>query len=317
MGCDIHSMVEVYRPRYQGGGFARPEVADGVPWEPKSSRWVALDNDDGGIFRNTWHDPNSKQEYFRNLPKMTSVPFDDRNYMLFALLADVRNGRGFAGVYTHDPIEPLSEPRGVPRDASFGWLETVDSWDVDMHSHSYFTLEELIAFRDAGKLGQHVRRGGAITGLEYERIQREGGKPESWCGSVSGGGIITITPDEYDAGVRAPTYSPEHIAETRAAWETGAAKGGWTEALEKRFAELTTVEGRTYVQYVWEDKLYENAGIYVDRVIEGLIRYAKDLAPDDGDNHVYNGKDFDTEPGYHGHGGIPYNHIRVVFGFDN
>lgn len=60
--------------------------------------------------------------------------YTNRNYEFFALLADVRNG---------NVIEPIAEPRGVPPDASAGYLEIVKDWEDDGHSHSYFTLGEL------------------------------------------------------------------------------------------------------------------------------------------------------------------------------
>jgi len=63
----------------------------------------------------------------------------DRNYELFALLADVRNGNG---------IKPISQPKGEPSD---GWenefsrefKEYLASWEGDAHSLSYLTLAEL------------------------------------------------------------------------------------------------------------------------------------------------------------------------------
>lgn len=57
-----------------------------------------------------------------------------RNYELFAFLADVRNSDG---------IIPISQPKGIPEDASLGYLAEVEDWDGDGHSHSYFTLAEL------------------------------------------------------------------------------------------------------------------------------------------------------------------------------
>jgi hypothetical protein len=57
-----------------------------------------------------------------------------RNYELFAFLANVRND--------YD-LKPISEPKGVPEDSSDGYRKEVEGWDVDGHSHSYFTLEEL------------------------------------------------------------------------------------------------------------------------------------------------------------------------------
>lgn len=50
-------------------------------------------------------------------PFKTGKPFDNRNYDLFAALADVRNGVGFAGVKTGKAIEPIAMPRGIPDDA--------------------------------------------------------------------------------------------------------------------------------------------------------------------------------------------------------
>ena len=40
----------------------------------------------------------------------------DRHYQLFAVLAGVRNGTGFAGVVTGEPVKPIAEPRGYPKD---------------------------------------------------------------------------------------------------------------------------------------------------------------------------------------------------------
>ena len=40
----------------------------------------------------------------------------DRHYFLFSWLADVRNGFGFAGVKTYEPVTPLSQPPRLPHD---------------------------------------------------------------------------------------------------------------------------------------------------------------------------------------------------------
>ena len=64
--------------------------------------------------------------------------YNGRSYYLFAILADVRNGSG--------EVEPIDYPRGIPDDASSGYKYVVDRWDGDGHSHSYFTLDELINF---------------------------------------------------------------------------------------------------------------------------------------------------------------------------
>lgn len=113
MGCDIHLAVEVR----DGSGWQRAE-----PFEPNPyARFV----DEPAEVRQRW--------------------YHDRNYRLFAMLADVRNGRGTAGVDTGDRLIPIDEPRGLPDDVSKEVYEDSAKWGVDGHSHSHFTLAELLA----------------------------------------------------------------------------------------------------------------------------------------------------------------------------
>ena len=49
---------------------------------------------------------------------------DQRNYNTFAMLANVRNGRGFAGCWTSTGFPVIHEPRGLPED-----LAAVDDFD--------------------------------------------------------------------------------------------------------------------------------------------------------------------------------------------
>jgi hypothetical protein len=60
--------------------------------------------------------------------------YDGRDYHLFNVLS--------AGVRGDGPS--ISEPRGVPDDASSAYRYIVDQMDGDGHSHSYFTLSELL-----------------------------------------------------------------------------------------------------------------------------------------------------------------------------
>lgn len=107
MGCDIHLMTEVKR--------------NGA-WESADS-WNMEDD-------TIWPDSIYK----------------GRNYDMFAVLADVRNGVGFAGRYTGSGFKPIAAPRGAPEDASSEVKAYTDSWEADGHSHSYFTLAELLAY---------------------------------------------------------------------------------------------------------------------------------------------------------------------------
>ncbi|WP_051294167.1 hypothetical protein [Pseudoduganella violaceinigra] len=65
-------------------------------------------------------------------------PFCERNYLLFALLANVRNAR--------TKFEPIVPVRGVPTDISEVGARIVREWEFDGHSHSWATAAELLQY---------------------------------------------------------------------------------------------------------------------------------------------------------------------------
>lgn len=69
--------------------------------------------------------------------RVEGTPFDLRIYSVFGWLADVRN---------YSAVPPLSQPRGLPEDASQGVLADWEWWQSDGHSCSWFTVDELAAF---------------------------------------------------------------------------------------------------------------------------------------------------------------------------
>lgn len=94
MGTDIHCVAEIRRPKHGG------------KWEPALSP-----------IPNKYFQPDEPQdESNRKLEYPRLIRW--RNYDLFAMLAGVRNGRGFAGVVTGAGFNPISEPRGLPDDLS-------------------------------------------------------------------------------------------------------------------------------------------------------------------------------------------------------
>lgn len=133
---------------------------------------------------------------------------EHRHYFLFAWLAGVRNGFGFAGVPTHEPIEPIAERRGLPDDfivdANYEHPTTPDAYDsrraqyidesdrgywMGDHSHSWLTADEILtAKRPCG-----TRRTGCVDRKWFESWD---GKtpPQSWSGSIVGPGIVTSLP---------------------------------------------------------------------------------------------------------------------------
>lgn len=135
---------------------------------------------------------------------------DDRNYRVFAMLAGVRNGYGFAGVKTHEPLVPISEPRGLPVDLDltddgdsvtyYVWKDDeqvpVNEWLGD-HSRSWATLKEVAEWDGWNK---PLVMEGIIERAEYDRIRREGGTPNGWSGGILGGGVKIVSSDDAAKG---------------------------------------------------------------------------------------------------------------------
>lgn len=154
MGCDIHLYVE--------------KRVDG--------NWRTADK---------WSD--DKYEEGRKEVAYDDRFYSGRNYDLFSILANVRNGRGFAGVKTGEGFVPISEPRGVPDDACEEYKREAELWGCDGHSHSYLTLQEILSC-DWTQTTQHQ---GYVSLPEWARWRGQG-KPESWCGMVGGGAVKIV-----------------------------------------------------------------------------------------------------------------------------
>lgn len=131
-----------------------------------------------------------------------------RNYDLFALLAGVRNGVGFAGVYRHEPVTPYFEGRGLPAGATDcagleirwcngcgpddcsgcrEWSSGLDGGDtyIGEHSFTHASLAELRAVDWSTEFNS-----GGVASVEQFNARDGAGMPSSWCGDISGPGIV-------------------------------------------------------------------------------------------------------------------------------
>lgn len=127
MGCDCHFFTERWTSSndYEGPRDLSEdrdqklnEVLEDIPTK---FRWVSADKwqiEDG-----EWQVPWDLEFWGR------------RNYYLFSILADVRN---------NGDVEPIDYPKGIPNDASFGFVYECKKWGNEAHSHSFFTLDELL-----------------------------------------------------------------------------------------------------------------------------------------------------------------------------
>lgn len=125
--------------------------------------------------------------------------YSDRNYRLFSILADVRNGRGFAGVYTGEGFNPIAEPRGLPEDMRS--MSGKEVWDAELgeHSYSWLTVKELVDY----DWSQESIIAGVIHMKAYaeymdKRRWKQYASPPSWAGSVSGYQVEVISNEEME-----------------------------------------------------------------------------------------------------------------------
>jgi hypothetical protein len=267
MGTDIHVAVE--RREYAGNRRSRWLCVPEAPPEARDPFWTRRARekpDDAWLaeFQKRW--------------------YTDRNYEAFAILADVRNGKGFAGVDTGDGFEPIAQPRGLPSNIS-DELRTItnkralDECGVDTsdilavddvaidevegefwlgdHSYSYLTVAELLAY---DWTGQSTKLRGVIPLAEWlDREQRgETRPPPSYCGSTDGPGIRTITQR------KARRQIIEHGVVAEAPGE------------------------RLHVQAEWVETYAQAAGAFYSRVLPALVK-------------------LDPNP----------ENVRIVFGFDS
>lgn len=162
MGTDIHIAVEVRNP--EGGWTSADE------WESE------IENEGTPEQYTSWHIPYEKQIY------------TGRNYDLFAILANVRNGTGFAGVKTGDGFNVIADPRGLPEDCD----ERIREWSDWGHSHSWLTLAEILAF----DWTQTTVLEGDLHWETFERWSQwergRGESPELWAGWSSGEKRLTM-----------------------------------------------------------------------------------------------------------------------------
>ena len=188
MGCDIHLFGE----KKIGGEW---KLLTGLNQSGIDMCKQALEN---SLDTEYWLD---RLEKCKNDPRFI---YDERNYAVFSILANVRNGRGFAGCDTGDGYIPIEEPRGLPDDACDFIKARAYEWGGDGHSHSFFTLKELLEY-DWNQVSV-VR--GFVSEEEYVVFKRNG-KPNSYCGGVGGRCIMQTSNGNMDGIIANPSLKEE------------------------------------------------------------------------------------------------------------
>lgn len=203
--------------------------------------------------------------------------YTERNYHVFAILADVRNGYGFAGVPTGDGFVPISKPRGLPHDCDPRIRQLSDQWGDDGHSHSWLTLDEIVRY----DWTQQTRLYGMINGphwLKWNLWRRSAGLgPEFYVADVSGADIEHVSVSEME----------QRIRDLRSRYPSDGV--GWRKAFEQ---EVDQQLGKVYTRVVWEIPYYRAAGPLWTELVPRLF-------------HLAHSQD------------VSYSDVRIVFWFDN
>lgn len=187
MGCDIHFFAEKRNATTGKWEFLPAPDAEGyMPGE-------ADKDTEGGAWPyryGTGKDGYQGEDGDRWLRDW----FDDRNYRLFGMLADVRNGTGFAGCRTGNAVEPIAMPRGWPADLS-PELEA-ERANIE-HTPTYLTVREMLDYFER-KRADDLTVIGVVDGQTYENLRDNGVRPTSWSGGISGRDIVTLDARIYD-----------------------------------------------------------------------------------------------------------------------
>ncbi len=114
-------------------------------------------------------------------------PFYNRNYNVFAMLANVRN---------YGDLISISQRKGIPEDASIEVNTFIREYGVDGHSHSYLTLQDLLNY----DLIRDIEQTGLVSFKDFANWHPFKNKndtgPRSWSSVVFNKNAKTLTQKE-------------------------------------------------------------------------------------------------------------------------
>lgn len=189
MGTDIHMYVE----RKEGGEWRGVNP----PKPPGRILKASLKNDEK-LSDEDWDHVGFDWRYHKDAGLLVSWNID-RHYDLFAVLADVRNGSGFAGVDTGDGFVPISPPRGLPDDMSPVMAKT--AIELLEHTPTWLLLSDLKLYAANQLQTRSTKARGVVNPVQFQEW-KENGRPSSWCGGVSGPFVTHIDHTRMDELIR-------------------------------------------------------------------------------------------------------------------
>jgi hypothetical protein len=217
MGTDIHMAVEVYDDDNRCWQFLPGPVIDCGMCDGTGRAWVATRDENDRVVRDengmpvkvetgeacTRCGPNVREwEYDDETGEETEILnvdsglppgkrrdswYSDRNYHVFAVLGNVRNGYGFAGTPSSSEIPYISCDRGFPGDLN----EQTRVWfrrHGGNHSDTWVYLHEVLEY----DWDQTFTKFGVVDEEQFRHYLMHG-EPENWCGDISGQKIRKVS----------------------------------------------------------------------------------------------------------------------------
>jgi hypothetical protein len=204
-------------------------------------------------------------------PDYVYVSYDDqiyknRNYDLFSILADVRNGYGFAGIKTGDGFKIIDEPRGFPENCSKNVKKIYEM--KDGHSYSWITLKEILNF----DWTQKTEKCGYVT-LEEWASFKYNNKPERWAGSIEGPSISIHSSDKFEQAWEElkkenNIHQDAHPIGYLGKWAKD--KNNFKEKFISKLGSKTN----PYVFIEWEVSYYESVKEFLSETVPKLLKIA-------------------------------------------
>jgi len=236
----------------------------------KNGKWEPLIR----MIPNKWYDAEKEAKRIAEgeepweKPEVPDRLYDGRNYDLFAILADVRNGRGFAGCDTGDGFLPIAFPKGVPEDAHPDTAAFLDSYGCDGHSHSWHTLEAFEKYN----WDMTTKHRGWVGVIEYA-IFKQLGRPTSWSGGVSGQSIRHIPVAEMEQMYQKHKEFLDSIAKSFT-------EAGGTAAfmMDERIKGMPEELKGLHTQIQWESSYRDSVGSFLTKSLPRM----RELADEEG-----------------------------------
>lgn len=206
MGCDIHIKAEVKKNgvweiaddpivdcRFCNATGINEEADPNTPVQVSEYGPDPADPDGDEVELSRRHLPPKTCYWCKGTKKVSEEVYEGRSYDLFAILANVRNGRGFAGCKTGDGFVPMTDDRGIPEDVSDEGREYLGRYGGDGHSHTYMTLAEILTY----DWEQVTWKEGVVSPIAFKEWADRGkkGYPTSYSGGVGGANVVMIEPE--------------------------------------------------------------------------------------------------------------------------